>query len=153
MRSFSVGPLLKLAALVLATTLVAACGMFGRNKADTVPAANIPAGFDVTILADKDNQFDFDGAPLTAEDLKSAFRYRQEESLPMSSVLLKRGEKQKVKNEHIVALARLAYEMHFKAYLEEKGGISELQAQMKDSDSDKARSEQQEAKHAKEDKQ
>ncbi|MEP6511975.1 MAG: hypothetical protein ABJB02_10300 [Dokdonella sp.] len=73
MRSF---PSFKLLVLAMALTLLTACGG-GRTKADIVQSANIPAGFDVTITADKDNQFDFDGAPLTAEDLKSAFRYRQ----------------------------------------------------------------------------
>lgn len=130
MRSF---PSFKLLVLAMALTLLAACGG-GRTKADIVQSANIPAGFDVTITADKDNQFDFDGAPLTAEDLKSAFRYRQEQSLPMASVLLQRGEKEKVKKEHLIALARIAYQMKFKAYLKEKNGeISELQAQVADS--------------------
>ncbi len=130
MRSF---PSFKLLVLAMALTLLTACGG-GRTKADIVQSANIPAGFDVTITADKDNQFDFDGAPLTAEDLKSAFRYRQEQSLPMASVLLQRGEKEKVKKEHLIALARIAYQMKFKAYLKEKNGeISELQAQVADS--------------------
>jgi hypothetical protein len=130
MRSFSIGHILKIAMLAVAVSLLAACGMFGGNKKGVVTqAANIPAGFDVTILADKDNQFDLDGAPLTTEDLKSAFRYRQEQSLPMSTVLLKRGEKEKIKNEHLIALTRIAHEMHFKAYAEEKNGtISELVA-------------------------
>lgn len=98
-----------------------------------VQASNIPASFDVTVIADKDNQFDLDGAPLTAEDLKSAIRYRLEEKLPTASVILKRGEKEKVKNEHIVALARIAYEMKFRAFVLEKNGeITEVQAQLKD---------------------
>jgi outer membrane lipopolysaccharide assembly protein LptE/RlpB len=129
MRSLSIASLLKLAALVAAAALMSACWRGGGTKDHVVQqAANIPASFDVTVLADKDNQFDFDGAPLTSEDLKSAFRYRQEESLPMSSVLLKRGEKQKVKKEHEAALARIAEQMHFKAYVEDSDGvISELQ--------------------------
>ena len=98
-------------------------------------ASNIPTAFDVTLLADKDGQFDFDGAPLTTEDLKGAFRYRQEESLPMATVLLKRGEKQKIKKEHISALARVAQEMKFRAYmLEADGKISELQVRGQDSE-------------------
>ncbi|MFI4970835.1 MAG: hypothetical protein ACHP7D_11570 [Lysobacterales bacterium] len=113
--------------------LLAACGHRG-TKPDALQNANVPAGFDVTLVADKDSQFDYDGAPLTEEDLKSALRYRQEGSLPMSTVLLKRGEKQKVKNEHLIALARLAYQMKFKAYVQEKdGSVSELRAELKDS--------------------
>lgn len=133
MRSLSIGTSFKCVALALALSMLAACGGRGNAKHDIARAANIPASFDVTILADKDSQFDYDGAPLTAQDLQSAFRYRQEESLPMSSVLLKRGEKQKVKAEHETALARIANQMKFKAFVEEKNGeISELQAVTKD---------------------
>lgn len=132
MRSFPIGSILRGGALAALAGLLVACGG-GRARPDTVPAPNVPASFDVTIVADKDNQFDLDGAPLTSEDLKSAFRYRQEEKLPMGSVLLKRGEKEKVKNEHIIALARIAYEMKFSAFLQEKdGSISELRAQTKE---------------------
>ncbi|HEU4663912.1 MAG TPA: hypothetical protein VFS55_07765 [Dokdonella sp.] len=132
MRSFPIGSILRGGALAALAGLLVACGG-GRARPDTVAAPNIPASFDVTIVADKDNQFDLDGAPLTSEDLKSAFRYRQEEKLPMGSVLLKRGEKEKVKNEHIIALARIAYEMKFSAFLQEKDGtISELRAQTKE---------------------
>jgi hypothetical protein len=139
MRSFSIGSSCKLIALALAATLLVACGG-GRTKSDTIPNADIPAGFDVTLVADKDNQFDFDGAPLTSEDLKSALRYRQEQSLPMATVLLKRGEKEKIKNEHIVALARVAYQMKFKAYIEEKGEIVEIRAESKQADAAAAKS-------------
>lgn len=126
------GTSFKLVTLALATLLLVACGR-DRTRADVVQSASIPAGFDVTVIAAKDNQFDFDGAPLTAEDLKSAFRYRQEQSLPMSTVLLERGEKEKVKAEHLTALARIAYQMKFKAFVKEKNGqISELRAQLKE---------------------
>jgi hypothetical protein len=132
MRSFPIGSILRGGALALLASLLVACGG-DRARPDTVPAPNVPSSFDVTIVADKDNQFDFDGAPLNSEDLKCAFRYRQEEKLPMGSVLLKRGEKEKVKNEHIIALARIAYEMKFSAFLQEKdGSISELRAQTKE---------------------
>ncbi len=141
MRSLSIGTSLKCAALALAMLTLAACGGRGGAKHDVVRAANIPASFDVTILADKDGQFDYDGAPLTSQDLQSAFRYRQEESLPMSSVLLKRGEKQKIKAEHETTLARIALQMKFKAFVEEKGGeISELQAVVKDGEPAQAES-------------
>jgi hypothetical protein len=120
--------------LMVLAVLLAACGG-GRTKGDVVQAANVPPSFDVTILAEKDNQFDYEGAPLTEEDLKSALRYRKEQNLPVTTVLMKRGEKQKIKNEHIVSLARIAYQMNIKAYMQEKGGeISEIRAQLKDAD-------------------
>lgn len=127
----------RMAALALATAFLSACSMLGggtKSSGSVVQAANIPTAFDVILVADKDNQFDYDptggtnGAPLNSLDLESALRYRQEENLPMSTVLLKRGEKQKVKKEHLGALVRIADKMGFKAYVDEKGVISELQA-------------------------
>lgn len=118
-------------ALIALALLLAACG--GRVKPDMLQPANIPSGFDVTIVADKDNQFDFEGAPLTEEDLKSALRYRKDESLPVANVLIKRGEKQKITNQHIISLARIAYQLGIKAFMQEKNGeISEIRAQAKE---------------------
>jgi hypothetical protein len=122
---------LAFATAIAALALLAGCGR-SQPRPDTVRAPNIPASFDVTLVADKDNQFDLDGAPLSEEDLKSAFRYRQEESLPMGTVLLKRGEKEKIKNEHIVELARIAHQLHFRAFIDEKGEVSEIVAQTKE---------------------
>jgi hypothetical protein len=126
-----------LAALLFLTVLLSACG--GRNlKGDFVQSADIPKSFDVTIIAEKDTTFDYEGAPLTAEDLRSALRYRKEESLPVATILMKRGEKQKIKNDHIIALARIAYQMNIKAYIQEKNGeISEIRAQVKDDEAQK----------------
>jgi len=120
------------AALLFLTVLLAACG--GRTKGDVIQAANVPSSFDVTLIAEKDTTFDFDGAPLTEEDLKSALRYRKDQNLPIATVLLKRGEKQKVKNEYIVALARVAYQMNIRAFIQEQvgGEISEIRAQAKE---------------------
>lgn len=133
MRNESVGAILRIAMLALLASVVVACGRDEVRPDQVQQAANIPASFDVTLLADKDNQFDFDGAPLTEEDLKSALRYRQEESLPVSTVLLKRGEKQKVKGEHLVSLARVAFQLKINAYVQSKNGeISEVRAQVKD---------------------
>jgi hypothetical protein len=129
---FSLAPVRFIAPALLAV-LLAACGGRAAKPDDVVQSAEIPSSFDVTVLADKDNQFDLEGAPLTSEDLKSAFRYRQEERLPMATVILKRGEKQKVKNEHVIAFARIAYEMKFKAFVEEKDGtISQVLAKAHD---------------------
>ncbi len=129
---FSLAPA-RFLALALFAFLLTACGGRAIKPEEVAQAGDVPSSFDVTILADKDNQFDFDGAPLTSEDLKSAFRYRLEERLPMGTVLLKRGEKQKVKNEHVVAFARIAYELKFKGYIQEKDGtISQVLALARD---------------------
>ena len=129
------------AALALVAFALAACG--GRvNKELLAQASNIPASFDVTLIADKDNQFDYDpnggtnGAPLTEEDLRSALRYRKEQNLPCATVIVKRGEKERIKNEHIVSLARVAYQLKMRAFMQAKDGtISELIARAKEDDS------------------
>jgi hypothetical protein len=126
-----------LAAVLVVTLLLGACGS-GTSKSDVVQSANIPKAFDVTVLAEKDTTFDYEGAPLTAEDLRSALRYRKEEKLPVATILMKRGEKQKIKYDHIIALARIAYQMNIKAYIQEKNGeISEIRAQVKDDEAQK----------------
>ena len=118
----------RLLVLISLMFVLAACSS-SRTRGPVVQAANIPSAFDITLLAEKDNQFDYQDAPLTVEDLKSALRYRKEESLPMSTVLLKRGEKQRVTKTHISNLVAIGQEMGFTAYLLEKSGrIAELQA-------------------------
>lgn len=111
---------------------LAACG--GRTKGDVIQAANVPSSFDVTLIAEKDTTFDYEGAPLTEEDLKSALRYRKDQNLPIATVLLKRGEKQKVKNDYIIAIARVAFQMNIRAFIQEQEGgeISEVRAQVKE---------------------
>lgn len=122
---------LRLLALLFLVVVLAACQR-GTKPDLSVPAADIPTSFDLVLIAEKDDQFDVLGAPLTAEDLKAHMRYRQAESLPMSTVLVKRGEKQKVKDSHIVPLARMAREMNFRAFIEERdGSISEIISSVK----------------------
>jgi hypothetical protein len=119
--------------------LLAACGGRKVSKDLIGNAGNIPPSFDITLVADKDNQFALDGAPLTEEDLRSALRYRKDQNLPVGTVLLKRGEKEKIKNEHIVSLARVAYQLNIRAFIQPKDGeeISELRAAPKDDDAAK----------------
>ena len=137
MRNLSGKRTLWWAALALLAFALAACG--GRVNKDLISqAANIPPSFDVTLIADKDNQFDYDpeggtnGAPLTEEDLRSALRYRKEQNLPCATIIVKRGEKERIKNEHIIGLARVAYQLKMRAFMQAKDGtISELVAQAK----------------------
>ncbi|WP_440223086.1 hypothetical protein ACQQ2N_18705 [Dokdonella sp. MW10] len=121
---------LRLVIVASLLALLTACGGKGA-KPDAVAAGDVPGQFDVVLVAEKDDQFDYLEAPLTVEDLRAALRYRQEQALPMQTVLLKRGEKQKVKDSHVVALARIAVEMKFTAYVQEKDGISRIQATTK----------------------
>jgi len=107
--------------ILLATLALAACG--GRARPDSVAAPNIPSSFDVTLLAEKDGQFDLDGATLSEEDVKGALRYRRDQNNPARSVFLKRGEKQKVTERHIQGLARIGLELKVRTYLKEKDSM------------------------------
>lgn len=107
---------------------LAACFGGARNE-ELVRSEDVPTEFDVVLLAEKDDQFDFTGVPLTAEALRDAMRYRKDESLPLRSVLLKRGEKQKVTDTHILSLMRVAHELGFRAWVQQKGEIGEIRAQ------------------------
>ena len=137
MRNLSCKRIAWLAALLCATALVlSACGSRGVSKDLVTQGSNIPESFDVTLIADKDNQFDYEGAPLTEEDLRSALRYRKEQNLPVATVLVKRGEKERIKNEHIVSLARVAFQLNIRAFMQAKDGtITELRAQAKEDES------------------
>jgi hypothetical protein len=105
--------------------MLAACG--GRDtRPDGARSVDVPATFDVTILAEKDGQFDYEQVPFTAIDLRSALNYRKEQGLPMETVLLKRSEKQKVKDAHVVVIARLSVDLKFKAFVDEDGEINEI---------------------------
>lgn len=126
MRWFVPNRVLRLMTLVSVAFVVAACGGRGAKSDINQVAEDIPTSFDVTLTAEKDGQFDYQEVPFTAQDLRSALNYRKEQSLPMSTVLLKRGEKQNVKSTHIVALASISAALGFKAYSEEKGVISEI---------------------------
>ena len=107
---------------------LAACFGGARNE-ELVRSEDVPTEFDVVLLAEKDDQFDFSGVPLTAEALRDAMRYRKDESLPLGSVLLKRGEKQKVTDAHILSLMRVAHELGFRAGVQQKGEIGEIRVQ------------------------
>ena len=137
MRHLSGRRIVTWAALALFAFALAACGS-RVNKELIAQGSNVPPSFDVVLIADKDNQFDYDptggsnGAPLTEEDLRSALRYRKEQNLPCATVIVKRGEKERIKNEHIVSLARVAYQLKMRAFMQAKDGtISELVAQAK----------------------
>ncbi|ANB18325.1 hypothetical protein [Dokdonella koreensis] len=114
--------------LALLLLSLAACLGGARNE-ELVRSEDIPAEFDVVLLAEKDSQFDYSGVPLTAEALRDAMRYRKEEALSLQSVLLKRGEKQKVTDAHILALMRVAHELGFRAWVEQKGETGEIRVQ------------------------
>jgi hypothetical protein len=113
--------MLLLASLV---ALLAACGGRDDIKKGTsdVPVANAPTKFDLTVAADKDGQFEYEGATLTAEDLRGHIRYLAEIGKPVHTILLTTGEKQKIKNAHVAALAGIARDLHVSAYVHDNDG-------------------------------
>jgi hypothetical protein len=116
---------LKIALLAMLLGALAACGKDDLKKG-TAEVASVPQQYDLTVLADKDGQFDFDGATLTAEDLRGHIRYLDESGRPVKAILLKRGEKEKIKNTHVAALAGIARDLKVTAYVEDNDGHLKL---------------------------
>jgi hypothetical protein len=114
---------LRMFALATFVALLAACGS-GRaiKNGTTDAAAGVPASYELTVAADKDGQFDFDGATLTAEDLRGHIRFLSEAGKPVHAILLKPGEKEKIKNTHISALASLCRDLKIVAYVQDNDG-------------------------------
>jgi len=113
--------------LVFLTALtLASCGSNKTIKSDVRTVETITKNFDLVLHADKDNQFDLDGATLASEDLRGHLRYLQEEGRPVKQVLLKRAEKTKIKKGHLANLAVIAKELGFQAFYEEKGEIKKI---------------------------
>jgi hypothetical protein len=125
MQFFSLSKTLRIAAIALLIAVLAACG---RNdiKNGTVDADNVPATYDLSVKADKDGQFDFDGATLTAEDLRGHIRYLNETGKPVHAILLTRGEKEKIKNTHVAALASISRDLKITAYVTDNDGKTKV---------------------------
>ncbi|MGA9335668.1 MAG: hypothetical protein WBV39_15415 [Rudaea sp.] len=118
---------LRIAAMVMALGLLAACG--GNRvtiKNGTTTATNVPQQFDVTLEAAKDGQFDLDGLTLSLEDLASHLRYLIETNNAAHTLLLKPGEKEGVKQAHIVALARVCGAAKLACYVRDDDGTLKL---------------------------
>jgi hypothetical protein len=111
--------------LALLGVALAACGGRDDVKKGTsdIATSNAPTTFDLTVVADKDGQFEVDGATLTAEDLRGHIRYRNEPGhQPVHTILLKTGEKEKIKNTHVAVLAGIARDMKIAAYVHDNDG-------------------------------
>ncbi|TAH40142.1 MAG: hypothetical protein EYC71_14040 [Gammaproteobacteria bacterium] len=115
----------RLFAMACALALVSACAG-GRLTEKNMAPVIAPQTYDVILTAAKEGQFDYMEAPLTPADLRAALNYRKEQNLPMKTVLLKRGEKARIKDTHIVALARIAVALGFTAYLQDDNEINEI---------------------------
>lgn len=115
--------ILRVALLALLVGVLAACGGRDAIKSGTSETGTAPGQYDLTLRADKDGQFDLEGATLTIEDLRSHIRYRNEPgNAPVRTILLRPGEKQKIQNNHIVALAGIARDLKITAYVDDGEG-------------------------------
>lgn len=122
MRKFHFYRSLRIGVIALLIAALAACGGRDEIKKGTSEVVDVPASYDLTIAADKDGQFDFDGATLAAEDLRGHIRYLNESGHSVHNILLKRGEKEKIKNTHVAALAGIARDLHVTAYVQDNDG-------------------------------
>jgi hypothetical protein len=122
MKNVYILRMLRVASLALMLALLAACGGHDAIKNGTSDVSNGPASYDLTVAADKDGQFDFEGATLTREDLGGHIRYLAEIGKPVHTLLLKPGEKQKIKNTHVAALAGLCRDLHINGYVLDNDG-------------------------------
>ena len=107
---------LKLALLALLLTVLAACGR-DKIKENTSEPTISPTQYDLVVRADKDGQFDLDGATLDVQTLRDHIRYRNENGQPVRTILLKRGKKQKVTNQQVAGLAGIARDLKAEAYV------------------------------------
>ena len=123
MQNFS--KTLRIVAIALFIVVLAACGRDDIKKG-TKDADNVPANYDLSVKADKDGQFDFDGATLTAEDLRGHIRYLNETGKPVHAILLVRGEKEKIKNTHVAALASISRDLKITAYVTDNDGKTKV---------------------------
>ncbi len=112
--------------LALLVGVLAAC-VRDEIKQGTSDVGSVPAQYDLVVRADKDGNFDLEGATLTAEDLRSHIRYRNEPgNAPVHTVLLETGEKEKIKNTHVAALAGIARDLKVTAYVKDNDGHLKL---------------------------
>ena len=113
--------LLKFIPLAVFAVVLAACGGTSELKHSST-VANVPTQYDLSLMADKDGQFEFDSATIDKETGRGHIRYLNESGRPVHTVFLKRGEKQKVSNAHILALTSIARDLKFDLYVEDNDG-------------------------------
>ena len=96
----------------------------GRDniKEGVAEVTQTPPQYDLVVLADKDAQVELDGATLNAEDLRGHIRYRNETGHPVHTILLKKGEKQKVTEQHILVVAGIARDLKAEGFVELNDG-------------------------------
>ena len=107
---------LKVALLALLLAALAACARDNIKENTSEPTVS-PTQYDLTVLCDKDGQFELEGATVDVQTLRDHIRYRNENGQPVRTILLKRGEKQKVTNPQVAGLAGIARDLKAEAYV------------------------------------
>lgn len=130
MQRTTFGNILRCVLLAVALAALAACSR-DNIKENTAEPAISPSQYDLVVRADKDGQFDLDGATIDGQTLRDHIRYRNDAGQPVRSVLLKRGEKEKVTNLQIAALAGIARDLKLEVYVLDNDGKLKL-IQIKD---------------------
>jgi hypothetical protein len=125
MQSISISKMLRVVSIALFVAMLAACGR-DAIKSGTTDVVDAPASYDLSVKADKDGQFDFDGATLSAEDLRGHLRYLAEVGKPVHAILLTPGEKEKIKNTHVAALASISRDLKITAYVTDNDGKTKV---------------------------
>ncbi|HET7931123.1 MAG TPA: hypothetical protein VFL63_07010 [Rhodanobacteraceae bacterium] len=114
------------AAMLATMFALTACNANVRRGGET--SVVVPANYDMTISAYKDNQFMLDGAVLSATDLEAHFRYLKDVKKLPKAVLLQDGEKTKVSNSDLEEFAGLQLTFGFTGYVMHKGKLTLMSA-------------------------
>lgn len=112
-------------ALVGLFVLAGCSGVVRRGGEQTV---EVPVNYDMTIGTFKGNQFELDGAVLSAPDLESHFRYLQDQKRLPKTVLLEDTDSAKVNNAALQEFASLQLSFHFTGYVMHKGKLTLMSA-------------------------
>jgi hypothetical protein len=110
------------AALLATTFALAACNGIVRSGGEST--VNVPAKYDMTIGAFKDNQFLVNGAVLTGPDLEAHFRYLQDQKQLPQTVLLEDTDSDKISNSDLEEFASLQLTFRFTGYVMHTGKLT-----------------------------
>ena len=116
MQNITFGRRFMLVLLSLSLAALAACGRDNIKENTSEPTVS-PTQYDLVVRADKDGQFDLEGATLDVQTLRDHIRYRNDTGQPVRTILLKRGEKEKVTNAQVAGLAGIARDLKAEAYV------------------------------------
>jgi len=114
------------AAMLAMMLALAACNGTVRGGGETT--VNVPHQYDMTIGTFKDNQYQVDGAVLSAPDLEAHFRYLQDQKQLPKTVLLEDTDSAKVNNAALEEFATLQLNFHFTGYVMHKGKLTLMSA-------------------------